>query len=119
MQALYPSLFPIEAKQFWFDVGFGICFADVLTFMYVYVYVYGFKYHNELCYKALVNRMFVMFQQMVIVNTEVSYVVKLHGKYVMFPVVMLVVGFIEHGERYSPKADGYITTLIKNSFKNI
>ena len=48
MQAMYPSLF-----DGWENV-FGICFG-------IFTYVYGCKYHHELCYKAPINDMGVMF----------------------------------------------------------
>ena len=54
------------------------------------------KYRNELCYKSLVNSMFIMILQMVIVNTAMSCVIKFHGQYVLFLAVMLVIGVIEH-----------------------
>jgi len=37
---------------------FGICFADVLIF--VYVYVYGCKYHHELSFKATISSMVII-----------------------------------------------------------
>jgi len=49
MQPLYPSLLLVEAKQFLLDVG--LCFADVLIF------VYGCKYCHELSYKSPISGM--------------------------------------------------------------
>lgn len=40
------------------------------------------KYHNDMCYKALVNNMIFMFSALVFVNTAMSCVVKLHRHYV-------------------------------------
>ena len=54
--------------------------------------------HNELCYKSLVNAIFFMFQQMVVVNTATSWVINIDGQY-----VILVVGVIEHQGWCSPK----------------
>jgi len=51
------------------------------------------KYHNELCYKALVCRMVIIWscchdvfllRRSVIVNIEMRSVIKLHGLYVFF-----------------------------------
>ncbi len=50
---------------------------------------------------------------MVIVNTTTSYVIKLHGQYVLFSVALLVIGFIEHQGRCSPKEEGFVTSLVK------
>jgi len=41
------------------------------------------KYHNELCYKDPINGMIVTFLAVVIVNTAMICVIKLHGKYVL------------------------------------
>jgi len=40
---------------------------------------YYCKYLNEICCESLLNGMFVMFYQMVIVNGATSYVIKLHA----------------------------------------
>jgi len=74
-------------------------------------------YHNDLFYKYLVNDMFVMFQQMVIANTAMTCVIKQHGQYVLLSVVLLVICVSEHRGWCSPKGEGYVTTLAKNSCK--
>lgn len=50
---------------------------------------------------------------MVIVNIATSYAIKLHGKYALFSMVLLVIGVIEHQGRCSPKGEGLVTTLVK------
>jgi len=50
---------------------------------------------------------------MVIVNTAMSYVINLHGQYVLYLVVFLVIGAIEHRGQCSLKGVGFVTTLIK------
>jgi len=59
MRVMYDSLLPVEAKQFWYDVGYmlGICFVD---FFVICTYVYGCRYHHDLSYKAPINNMVVM-----------------------------------------------------------
>jgi len=63
------------------------------------------KYRNELCYKAPICSMVfiwscchhvLLLSRSFIVNTTRSFVIKLHGQYVLFLVVMLVLGVIEH-----------------------
>jgi len=54
------------------------------------------KYRNELCYKAPVNSVIVISLVVIIINIAMSYVIKLHGKYVLFSVDLLVIGFIKH-----------------------
>ena len=53
----------------------------------------------------------------VIVNIVTSCVTRLHGKYVFFSVVLLVMGVIEHRGQCSPKGKGSITSLVKNPCK--
>jgi len=50
-----------------------------------------------------------------IVNTATSYFIKLHGKYVLFSTIMLVIGVIEHQGWYSPKGGGFCNSLAENS----
>jgi len=50
---------------------------------------------------------------MVIVNTATSYVIKLYEKYVLFSVVLLVIGVIEHRGWCSAKGEGFVITLVK------
>ena len=63
------------------------------------------KYCNDLCYKAPICNMdficscchdVLLLSGSFIVNTATSCVIKLHGQYVLFSVVMLVIGVIEH-----------------------
>jgi len=56
---------------------------------------------------------------MVIVNITAIYVIKLHGQYVLFSMVMLVIGTIKHRGRCSPKGEGFVTTLVKIPCKYI
>jgi len=60
-----------------------------------------------------------MFQQMVFVNTAMSFVINIHGKNVLFLVVLLVIGVIECRGWFLAKGQGSITTLVKNTCKNI
>jgi len=55
----------------------------------------------------------------VIVNTAMSYVIKLHGQYVLFSIVLLVIGVIEHRGQCSPKGEGSVIALVKIPCKNI
>lgn len=50
---------------------------------------------------------------MVIINTAMSCVTKLHGYYVLFSAVFLIIGVIEHRGHCSPKGGDSITTLVK------
>ena len=86
------------------------------------------KYHNELCYKAPVCGMIVIWScchdvfllsRSFIVNTATSYFIKLHVHYVLCSVVFLVIGVIEHRGRCSPKGEGSITTQVKIPCKKI
>jgi len=63
--------------------------------------------------------MIVIYSTMIFVNNATSYVTKLHGKYVLFSMILLVIGFIEHKGRCSPKGEGYIIALVKIHVKNI
>ena len=51
---------------------------------------------NELCYKTLVDNMFVTFSTVVIVNTATSYVIELYRKYILLFNGFLVISVIEH-----------------------
>jgi len=90
--------------------------------------VYHCKYCNKLCYKAPICGMVfnwscchdvLLLSSSFIVNTATSYVIKLHGKYVLFLVVMLVIGVIKHQGWCSPKGEGSVTALVKIPCKNI
>jgi len=50
---------------------------------------------------------------LVIVNNIMSYVINLYGQYVLFSVVLLVIGVIEHRGWCSPKGEGTVITLLK------
>jgi len=56
---------------------------------------------------------------MVIVNTVMSCVIKFHGKYFLFSVVLAVIGVIEHRGHCSPKGEASVIALVNNSCKNI
>jgi len=58
-----------------------------------------------------------MFSAMVIVNIATRCVIKLHGKYIFLLIVLLVVGIIKHQGRCSPKGEGFVAALVKNSSK--
>jgi len=53
----------------------------------------------------------------VIVNMEARYVIKIHGKDVLFLVVLLVIGVIEHRGWCSPNGEGFVLPLVKNPCK--
>ena len=63
--------------------------------------------------------MFLIRSGSFIVYIATRCVIKLHGKYVLFSVVLLVIGFIEHRGRFSPTGEGFVTTLVKIQCKNI
>jgi len=100
---------------------FGICFADILIF--VYVYVYGCKYHHEVRYKAPISGMVFIFScchdvfllsRFFIVNTAMSYVIKLHRQYVFFLVVLLR-SWCGLTPRMAFLGGVSVTTLVKSS----
>jgi len=61
----------------------------------------------------LVEQMCICVYMCIIVNTTMSCVIKLHGKYVLFSVVLLGIGVIEHRRWCPPKGEGYVTSLVK------
>lgn len=77
------------------------------------------KYHNDLCYKAPLNGIFVMFQEMVIVNAKTCSIINIHRKNVLILEVLLVISVIEGRGWFSTKGEGSIITLVKNTCKNI
>jgi len=90
--------------------------------------VYHWKYCNDFCYKApICDMVFIwacyhdvlLLSRSFIVNNATLYVIKLHGKYVLFLVVMLVICVIEHQGQCFPKGEGSVTTLVKIPCKKL
>ena len=78
------------------------------------------KYCNELCYKAPLCGMVVIWScfhdvfllsMSFIVNTPMRYVIKIHRKYVSFSILLLVIGVIGHREWCSPRGENYVTSF--------
>ena len=102
-----------------FGICSNICFGDVVIF----TYVYGCKYRHELSYKAPISSMGVMslccydvglpFSRVIIVNTASRYVIKLHGQYVCFSVVLLRSWRGLTLRTVFSKGGGYVTALVK------
>jgi len=55
--------------------------------------------------------MIVKFSAVIIVNTTMSCVIKLHGQYVFLSAILLVVGVVEHRGRCSPKGEDFVIAL--------
>ena len=91
----------VEEKQFWYGVLVYVLvyvFVHVLVMFCICRYVDGCKYLHELCYKSLISDMNVMslcchvgllLSRVIIVNTTSNYLINLHGKYVLFSMVLL------------------------------
>ena len=108
----------------------GICFGIYFGHVAMCTYVYGCKYCHELCYKYPISGMGVMLlwlcchvtmlscgyvimllwchlgwnlAGLIIVNIASSYVIKLHERYVLFPVVCWGICVIKHWGRCPPR----------------
>ena len=55
----------------------------------------------------------LLFNRVIILNTALSYVIKLHGQYVFFSAVMLRSWCGITSRMMFPKGDGFVTTLVK------
>jgi len=85
-------------------------------FANVHMCICGYcEYRNELCYKAPICSMVVIWScchdvllvsRSFIVNSSISCVINLHGQYVLFSTVLLVIGVIEQRGWCSPKGGG-------------
>ena len=102
------------------------CMHHILLFVglvNVHMCICGYcKYYNELCYKAPVCGIIVIWscchdvllvRKSFIVNTTMSFVINFHGQYVSFSAVLLVIGVTEQWGWCSPKGEGYVTTMVK------